>query len=76
MGMWTMNKIFVESSKDCIKFKKNQNPERLSRKKIWHSANVVGWHARRTRAAIPEISHIYDHGQDVEEQGDDENVGI
>ena len=37
---------------------------------------VIWQHATRTRAAIPEITRLFDHGHGVEEQGSDENVGI
>ena len=37
---------------------------------------VIGQHATRTRAAIPEISRPLDHAHDIEKQGNDKNVGI
>ena len=66
----------LRAVKIALKSRKTKTLRDFQKRRYGTLPTVIWQHATRTRAAIPEISRLFDHGHDIEEQGTDENVKI
>ena len=66
----------LRAVKIALKSRKMKILRDFQKRRYGTPPTIIGQHATRTRAATPEISRLFDHRHDAEEQGSDKNVGI